>query len=125
MTNGIDEMNIECIEMGILLETINAKTTRTMKLNIPKLMPLVNASADSSKTERISSNILLNDPNTIPTSLNNSLTTLSYISVPIADSCFRGPYGEDKYGRIIVKEGTSIMVIIPNKNIQNMKATDF
>ena len=121
---AINELKLESQENAILMEDVyNAKTTRKLKLYIPKIMSLGNKGTKNS-TIIINTNKLLANDN-LPNVFSRKVTVCNYIYVPLVANAFRGPYREDKYGRIHLHAGEKIICIVPNGNILDIKATDW
>lgn len=106
MLNGINDLELECIENAICVEDVTP-FSQYIKLNIPKLMPMINVNKPDNRNKIINRNILLNASGTIPT-IDLKIDTSNYIQLPINTN------------RIILK-GESVLVLIPNKNIKKMK----
>ena len=121
--NSMNEIKLESHENAILLEDVyNAKTHRTLKLYIPKIMSLGNKGL-SEDYILINRNKLIANSNT-QLNVPERVKVCNYINVPLVDSAFRGPYREDEHGRIRLYKGERIICIVPNGNIKDIKATD-
>lgn len=118
MFNGIYELELECIENAIVVETPEIDETSTdstvnVKVNIPKLMPLIKLEEANKKLVVISKNILLNSSDSIKDTT-FKLYSSNYIDVPASVELAKK-----------LSYGDSVMVFIPNKNITNMKIVEF
>lgn len=121
---SINDLELESIEHAVLLQSIsNAKNTRVLKVCIPKIMSIGSKSSNDSNII-INKRMVLNDSSCFP-KIPDKVYTCNYITVPLVDTAFRGPYREDKYGRIKLNAGEKITCIIPNNNILEIKATDW
>lgn len=121
---SINEIKLEAQENAILLEDVyNAKTTRKLKLYIPKIMSLGNKGTHSRQLLINRNKLIVND--NLPMIFPNKITLCNYIYVPLVSSAFRGPYREDEHGRIRLRAGEKIICVIPNGNIKNIQATDW
>lgn len=140
--DGLNEIKLENIEYGILLERTNVTTTRVLKLNIPKLMPLANSNNKEDGSITLNRGILLNDTSSIPTPP-KKIQYGNFISVPVSNSAWRAgfwkPAGTCKCyrvdgvchhtcaceaGEVILEKGTKILCLVPNGNIKDIRATD-
>lgn len=112
--NGVFEMQLETIENSIALEDVNTSSKRTVKVFIPKLMPLTKIeNAKEQKFQLYKSNIL-NDSSCFP-AMEYKTTIGNYIEVPLGNNSFI-----DKK----IYKGDRILILLPNKNIKEMVAVD-
>lgn len=109
--DGIFELELETIENAISLETIDTSINRTVKVFFPKLMPLSKKEIPKKQEIRLNKNLLANDTSTIPET-SYKITTANYIELPLA----KGSFEND-----VINEGDHLYVIIPNKNIKDMR----
>lgn len=109
--DGVFEMELEVIENAIALETIDTEKTRTIKAYIPKLMPLAQAEPPKKQDVYINKNILVNDPSSLPETV-YKVTVANYINVPLAGGSFY---------KTTIKKGAHLYIMVPNKNIKDMK----
>lgn len=122
--NSINDIELEAIEHGRLLEAVNnAKVTRVLKLYVPKIMSMDNKGVREYNV-RINPSLLINDPSNIPR-LPNMVKACNYMSVPLVESAFKGPYREDSSGCIRLAKDESITCVIPNGNIKDIRAVDW
>jgi hypothetical protein len=121
--NGINDIQLENMEHGKLLQGVrNAKSTRTLKVAVPKIMSLGNNGVRDYNID-IDKSLLLNA--NIP-KVPSRVTGRNYISVDLVDSAFRGPYREVGKDKVIpLNAGEAITIYVPNGNIKNIKATDW
>lgn len=108
MLKGINDLELECIENAICLE--DTFDSDTIKVNIPKLMPLIDVDKPKKRNIIINRNILLNDPASIP-NIDFRVETSNYIELPSRNI-------------LNVYSGESVTVLIPNKNIKKMRVID-
>lgn len=109
--NGLYEMELEVIENAICMETIDTEKTRVAKLFIPKLMPLSQLENPRDQTIYINRGLLANDASSLPETV-YKITASNYIEVPLAGGSFY---------KTTIKKGAHVYVMIPNKNIRDMK----
>lgn len=113
MLDGINDLELECIENAIVLETPNIHEfdgdTVNIKVNIPKLMPLTKIEEPNKNLVVLNRNILLNDPDSIK-STDYRLYYTNYLEVPT---------NKDTAKKL--SEGDTVLILIPNKNIKNMR----
>lgn len=140
--DGLNEIKLENIEYGILLERTNVTKTRVLKLNIPKLMPLSNSNNKDEGYIVLNRGILLNDTSSIP-NLPTKIQYGNFVNVPLSQSAYRAgfhkPEGTCKCyrvdgqchhvcgcfsGEVILEKGTKILCLVPNGNIKDIRATD-
>ena len=105
MLKGINDLELECIENAICLES--TEYASNIKVNIPKLMPLIDVDKPTKKNIIINRNILLNDIGSIP-DIEFRVETSNYIELPMGVPSK-------------LNSGDSVLVLIPNKNIKKMK----
>lgn len=121
---NINDLDLNSIEHAVLLQSVaNAKATRTLKVYLPKIMSMGNAGLKD-YTININKKVLLNDTTSFP-KVPSKVYACNYLTIPLVDSAFRGPYRENKYGRIPLSAGEKITCVIPNNNIIEIKATDW
>ena len=114
-TNGIFEMKLETIENAIAMETIDTSLTRSIKVLIPKLMPLSKSINPVTKKLYLNkSNILNSDSNFPKIEYNTSIS--NFIKVPIASK---------SYLNCFINKGQKLYILLPNKNIDMMKVVEF
>lgn len=106
MLKGINDLELECIENAICLEDTTDESLY-VKINIPKLMPMIDIADPIHRNIIINKNILLNESGSIP-NIDIRIDSSNYIELPIPRD-------------IKFKKGDSILVFIPNKNIKKMK----
>lgn len=109
--DGLYEMDIDTVESAIVLETINTKYCRKLKVYVPKLMSNINMENCKDRPIYISKQILLNDSNTLP-NIVHRIETCNYITVNISNNI-----PDD----VIINKGDHVYLLFPNKNIRDMK----
>lgn len=124
---SINDLDLQSIEQAVLLKGVwNAKTERVLKLYIPKIMSLGNAGLRNYSIN-INRKLILNDSSTFP-SVPTRVSARNYLEVPLVDSAFRGPYRECGCSPVLpihLYKGEKVTCVIPNKNIKQIKATDW
>lgn len=137
--DSLNEIQLENIEYGILMEKTNVAKTRVLKLNIPKLMPLTTTEKVDSGVITLNRGLLLNDTSSIP-ELPKKVEYGNYISVPVSNAAWRAGFWKpkgtcrcDSYGNhtcacqtgdVILEKGEKILCLVPNGNLKDIRATD-
>ena len=111
ITNGLNEIELETIENVISLEDVDTSKTRKVKVFFPKLMPFSKIEEPKSQEIKLNKNLLLNDISSTKDNI-NKITLNNYIEIPLAKGVFENEN---------IKKGDHLYVMIPNKNIKDMK----
>lgn len=114
--NGLHELNLETIENAIAMETIDTEKQRSIKVFIPKLMPLGQEDIPKKKRINLNKQLIVNNKQSIPKNLNYAVYTTNYITVPLAGGSFY---------KTIINKGQRLYVMLPNKNFKEMVVIAF
>lgn len=110
--DGIFNIELENIENGICIETVDTNLTRKVKIIIPKLMALIDKQEPKKGMIYLNKNIIANDKKTLPQEISYNIVTMNYLELTLSDKA---------YINTTIKKDQKVVVFLPNKNIKNMK----
>ena len=110
--DGIFNIELENIENGICVETVNTNLSRKVKIIIPKLMALIDKHEPKKEVLYLNKNIIANDKKTLPQEISYNIITTNYLELELSDKA---------YINTTITKDQKVLVFLPNKNIKNMK----
>ena len=114
MPNNIEKWKIEQYEMGFYAPR-HSYTSSPLRLQIPKLIPMLSGIAKISNPENVSDGCFCNAKDCKPI-INKTIKHQNYITVPI--------YKENKFKEAHMRHGDPVKLYIRNHNIYDMWCLD-
>lgn len=115
------DLELHHFEYAFLLED-SSTGSRTFRVNVPKIMPLIPRSSPTATPNVYNNNIFANDPACKPDS-SPSMTTQNFITIPRFANTEFGKY-KDPDNDGIIRQGERFIAVVMDLNIKDMYLTD-